>query len=122
VGIRTVGRNIGLTIVSGNPRAVSVTDAYIAPEAPSDGKISIPDRPNKLPLETVLTAVAVALADADAVVAESCDMRRGYIILVLTIWDTRPEKMPAEIKNAKKCHIDVDSWRPLAPRLCSLIR
>jgi len=69
---------------SGNPKAVNVTAAYTAPEAPREGNISMTGRPNKLPLETALAAVAVA-ADALVVAAappESCDTSRGNIILV----------------------------------------
>jgi hypothetical protein len=84
------GRNIRLTITFGNPSAVIVTAAYIAPEAPREGMISGTVCPNNLPL-----AAAVTVADA-APDSEIFDIRRGNIIRVAAMWETSPEKRPAE--------------------------
>jgi len=89
-GTATMGRNSRLTSASGYPSAVSVTAAYIAPEAPREGKIS--GRPNALFIGAALAAAVVAAA----LDVESCDRRRGNIIRVAAIWETRPEKRPAD--------------------------
>jgi hypothetical protein len=86
-GTPYVGRKSRPNWESGNPKAVNDAAAYIAPDAPREGKMSITGRIKKLPLEAVWAAVAAA-ADADAVAAapldeaESCDTTRGNIILV----------------------------------------
>lgn len=87
---------------SGNASAVIVTAAYMAPDAPKLGRMS-----------RVFLFAAVFPA-ADAVVAAtalahvsvfravfveeaSSATRRGYRNLALTIWDTKPEKSPANL-------------------------
>jgi hypothetical protein len=85
------GSNMKDTFASGNANADNVTAAYIAPEAPREGKISMTGR------EAVRAAVAEA-ADAVAVALEDteiCDISLGYSIRVAAMWDTKPEKRPA---------------------------
>jgi hypothetical protein len=86
-GIINVGRKSRPNSESGNPKAVTAAAAYIAPDAPRDGKMSVTGRMKNLLLEAVwatvaVAPVAVAVAAAPLDEAESCDMTRGNIILV----------------------------------------
>lgn len=84
----------------GNAKAVIVTQAYMAPDAPNEGIID----------EAAAFLVALA-AELDTAETAAChvstglaalagedrrDMRRGYLNFTVTVCETRDAKMPAE--------------------------
>jgi hypothetical protein len=95
-----MGSKAKWTDESGDANTVIVIAAYIAPEAPRDGKIFVATRPDELCAGTALAAAALAVV-ADAVTAaplddaKSCDTILGYRIREWTMWETRLEKTPA---------------------------
>jgi len=81
------------------------------PEAPSEGRISLGGRgfpKNRLEVEV---AVAVDVEDSFAI-------SRGKWIRAATMWETRPENNPAEMKTARRWYLGDDSCIPSSFRAC----
>lgn len=94
-GIITPGKNSKLTWESGNANAVMVTAAYIAPDAPRDGRMSMAERGrfNK-PLWGFGSVLAAADAVAEAAV-DSWDINLGNMMRVIATCETRLANRPA---------------------------
>lgn len=84
----------------GNAKAVIVTQAYMAPEAPNEGTID-----EAAALVVALAAVVdtaetaachVSMALGALAGEDKRDMRRGYLNLAVTVWETREANTPAE--------------------------
>ena len=63
--------------------------------------------------EKVDWVAAAVLADVVGGTLENLDTRRGYMNLVAAICEIRPENRPAEMNNARKWYVEVDSCKPL---------
>ena len=98
-----VGGKINAISVSGNESAVSVTAAYIAPEAPSDGRSLCAEllAPSEAAALKAAATDVVLPAFMEADISErSCDTRRGNWMRALKTCETRPEKSPPKVDTA----------------------
>lgn len=91
--METIGRKSRLISEFGKPSAVNDTAAYIAPDAPREGSMSITGR---LPRSRAVLGTALDVLTAAAVEGVSWDTSRGNNIRVAAIWETSPEKRPAK--------------------------